>query len=81
MAYLLFFQHRNLVSVFRLLTHGTIAFSMSIKVRDIMVSVVLGQLIGIPTPIVAVTGVVEVILLTGLISVAAERLLFRMPPN
>jgi hypothetical protein len=36
---------------------------------------------GIPTPIAATIGVVEGILLTGLVSVVAERLLFRMPPD
>jgi hypothetical protein len=44
-----------------------------------MVSVVVGQLIGIPTPIAATIGLFEGILLTGLVSVVAERVLFRMP--
>jgi len=76
------FQHRSAVSVLSLLTHCTIVGSMLCIVRGcIMVSVVVGQLIGIPTPIAAAIGVVEGILLTGLVSVVAERVLFRMPPD
>ena len=46
-----------------------------------MISVVVGQLIGISMPIAGTIGIAEGILLTGLVSVLAERALFRMPPN
>jgi hypothetical protein len=46
-----------------------------------MVSVVVGQLIGIPPAVAATIGVVEGLLLTGLVSVVAERVLFRMPSD
>ena len=43
-----------------------------------MASVVVGQLVGIPTSIAATSGGVEVIVLTGLVSIVAERVFFPM---
>jgi hypothetical protein len=44
-----------------------------------MANVVVGQLVGIPTPIAATIGVAEVTVLAGLASIVAERIFFRMP--
>ena len=44
-----------------------------------MASVVIGQLVGIPTPIAATFGMLEGILFTCVVSIVAERVLFRMP--